>query len=51
MGGEARSVRVVNLAGEPLQKVLVERIYELNTVDSCKSRTALQKTRPIQHGP
>ena len=33
MDGVPDSVQVVNLAGEPLQKVLVERIYELNTVD------------------
>jgi amino acid adenylation domain-containing protein len=33
MGGVPASVRVVNLAGEPLQKALVERIYELQTVE------------------
>ncbi len=33
MGGVPESVRVVNLAGEPLQKVLVDRIYELQTVE------------------
>ena len=33
MGGVPGSVRIVNLAGEPLQKVLVDRIYELETVD------------------
>jgi amino acid adenylation domain-containing protein len=33
MGGVPDSVRVVNLAGEPLQKALVERIYELKNVD------------------
>jgi amino acid adenylation domain-containing protein len=33
MGGVPSSVRVVNLAGEPLQRELVQRVYEQETIE------------------
>jgi non-ribosomal peptide synthetase component F len=45
------TVRTINLAGEPLQRGLVEQIYERYPGTPSAISTGRQSTPPIRHGP
>ena len=51
MNGVPKSVRTVNLAGEPLSTQLVKQIYERKTSSACSICMVHRKTRPTARLP